>query len=331
MQILVVNSGSSSLKTSLFKVEGKKCARMQDLQIKGINSLSPSLVKRTLQKDEKEPLNSVKDIKGALDIILEKLKGLFTEIAAIGHRFVHGGDKYRTSVLINPSIRNDLEQLVALAPLHNPACLEGIKACENYFGEKMPQVVCFDTSFHRNMPLFASQYALPYDLALKYGIKRYGFHGIAHAFLWQAYELQTEKKDSKVITIHLGNGCSMAAIKAGVSLDTTMGFTPDEGLVMATRAGDLDPAIVEFLCVHENKTPSEVTHLLNHSSGLLGVSGVSSDMKRVLGAVNKDKRAALAVDIFCYRIVKYLGAYLAILGGAEAIIFSGGIGENSSE
>ena len=290
LNILVVNSGSSSLKVSWFGKERR------DMQLKGVKCM-------------------------------QGLEGIFaslpvTDVRAVGHRFVHGGSQYRASVRMNDQEIADLNKVKELAPLHNTACLEGIQIARKRFPD-IPQVAVFDTAFHANMPLVAAQYALD----PKYGIRRYGFHGISNAFICQAYAQHVKNQHYKIVTMHLGNGCSMTAVRDGASLDTSMGFTPADGLVMGTRAGDIDAAVVEYLCRRKEIAPAEVMNLLNHASGLLGVSGSTSDMAELLTLTNS--RANAAIDLFCYRIVKYLGAYTAVLEGVDAYIFSGGIGENA--
>ncbi|MBS0655318.1 MAG: acetate/propionate family kinase [Verrucomicrobia bacterium] len=297
--ILVVNSGSSSLKLTLFQFVQGKHHLLFEANLKGMK------------------------IAEGLGLALEKLGS--SSLAGIGHRVVHGGDRYRSSTPITKEVLRDIQELTHLAPLHNAACLEGIMACYSFFGEEIPQVAVFDTAFHSSLPDVASHYAISKEITEKHKIKRYGFHGISHAFLWNTYA----QAQAKIITMHLGAGCSMCAIRDGVSIDTSMGFTPAEGLVMATRAGDVDAALVEFLALHEKKSASEIMKLLNGHSGLLGLSGVSADMQQVVSVYEKNASARLAVDLFCYRIVKYIGAYLAVLQGAEALIFSGGIGENA--
>jgi len=310
VQILVINCGSSSLKASLYKTDKGVCTKLIDAHLKGVNDPSTGLA-------------------GIFESFA-KAGFSFEPSLRVGHRFVHGGDKYRSSILLNAEVIKELEKLSWLAPLHNDICLAGIKTCIDYFGEAVPQIAVFDTAFHRTMPPIASNYALPRDITAKYPIQHYGFHGISHAYLAQTYAKHVgQNEQTKIITLHLGNGCSMAAIRGGKSMDTSMGFTPAEGLIMSTRAGDIDAAIVEFLCVQEKKTPVEIMQILNSRSGLLGVSGISPDMKVLLDS--KDDHARLAVDMFCYRAVKYLGGYIAALGGVEALIFSAGIGENSPE
>lgn len=332
--ILTVNCGSSSIKVSLFSCEKGKYGRLLDIRLKGLRSEKCKL--EVIFPDSKTDIPAPKNpgiregMQSIFEVLTKQFGFAFATLQGIGHRFVHGGGRYYTPTLIDATIIDELEKLTDLAPLHNDACLEGIKACLA-LAPSIPQAVLFDTAFYHNLPGVSSQYALDGDLAAKYGIRRYGFHGIANSFLWNAYAENSgnEAKDKKIITMHLGNGCSVTAIKGGFPVDTSMGFTPAEGLIMATRAGDIDAAVVEYLCLHAHMTPNEVTDLLNFKSGLLGISGTSSAMETLLDRCEDDKKAALAVDMFCYRIVKYLGAYIAVMGGVDALIFSGGIGENS--
>lgn len=332
-QILVVNSGSSSIKLSLFEENGKEPTRILDAHFKNIGDSHPEL--EIIRHGKKRLYTHTKAI--SIKIGLQTIFAVMTKeygfepdtLIAIGHRFVHGGDMYRSSACITPQVLSELKKLSDLAPLHNDAAIEGIQSCLEYFPEAVIQVAVFDTAFYSSMPKVASNYAIAKDIALKYAIKRYGFHGISHAFLWNCYRKQ--EKGTKIITLHLGNGCSITAIKDGFPMDTSMGFTPAEGLVMATRAGDIDAAVIPFLCTHEKKTPTEIMNLLNNQSGLLGLSMISSRMDMLLSMVHTNSDIAAAIDMFCYRISKYLGAYMTVLRGAEAFIFSGGIGENSPE
>lgn len=330
--IFSVNCGSSSIKTTLFQHEKKHLKRLLDANLKGINGLTPTLEIHSFHGSFHEDFSKKIEIKDGLQIILNAISDHFpfavSSLMGIGHRVVHGGNKYRTSLRINRAILKNLDKLSELAPLHNAACLQGIKTCL-YIAKAIPQVIVFDTAFHRTLPPVAAYYAIPNSLTRDHEIERYGFHGISHSYLWKTYAKHTKKNRSKIITLHLGNGCSMAAIQNGKSIDTSMGFTPEEGLVMGTRAGDIDPSVMEFLCEKMRTTPAEVMELFNFHSGLLGVSGISSDMKVLSHLYVKNKKAKLAIDMFCYRIVKYLGAYVAILGGIDAVAFSGGIGENS--
>jgi acetate kinase len=263
-----------------------------------------------------------------------KLEGRDLIIEAVGHRVVHGGEQFREPVVIDDDVMAAIERLAELAPLHNPGSIAGIKGARTVMAVHIPMVAVFDTAFHRSIPLWASAYAIDFDLARKHGIHRYGFHGIAHASLADicAAAINRPLAQLRLITLQLGNGCSATAIDRGRSVDTSMGFTPLEGLVMGTRSGDLDPAVVGHLVRKEGLAIDEVERLLNERSGLLGVSGLSRDMREILNAAEgkPDSRAALALDIFCYRVRKYIGAYLAVLEGADALVFGGGIGERSA-
>lgn len=331
--LLVVNSGSSSLKLSVFQASAKR-ERLLDAHLSGLNEATSVLEITTDGKQHREEITGTLSVKAALENILSVIHttyGIEVSPRAIGHRVVHGGHRYSASTLIDKATLSYLASITGLAPLHNPACLEGIKACQELFGTKMVEVAVFDTAFHRTMPPYASQYGIDKDLAARLHIQRYGFHGISHAYLWKTYRRSSirAKPTSKIITLHLGNGCSMTAIAGGKSLDTSMGFTPAEGLLMGTRAGDIDAGVIEYVCEKENISASTFINRLNHQSGLLGVSGLSSDMKHLLSVEAKVPSARFAIDMFCYRVRKYLGAYLAVLGGADALVFSGGIGENA--
>lgn len=253
----------------------------------------------------------------------------------MGHRVVHGGELFSQSTLITEEVLKGIEECIQLAPLHNSNNLEGIRAARQVLGSELPQVVVFDTSFHGSMPEQAYLYALPYHLYQRHRIRRFGFHGTSHRFVAGRYaalrQLTTEQ--TNVITLHLGNGCSAAAIRAGRSVDTSMGMTPLEGLVMGTRSGDIDPALVTLIADKEGLSLQEVEALLNDQSGLLGISGLTNDMRILLteSKEHNNRRARLAIEIFCYRAKKYIGAFLACMGGADAVIFTGGIGENSPE
>jgi acetate kinase len=250
---------------------------------------------------------------------------------AVGHRVVHGGDRFATPVLIDDEVIAAIEDLNELAPLHNPACVSGIRAARAVLGPGVSMVAVFDTAFHQTLPDYASVYAIPYDLTVRHKIRRYGFHGIADHYSTLRYAQLTATPSDRVniITLHLGNGCSASAIRDGRSVDTSMGFTPLEGLVMGTRCGDLDPALVGYLARKEGVPVTEVERWLNERSGLLGISGRSNDMRELVVHAQEDARTHLAIDLFCYRARKYIGAYLAALGGADAIVFSGGIGEHA--
>lgn len=282
----------------------------------------------------KEILDHIVAIENVVNILLSPENGVIkdkSEISAVGHRVVHGGEKFSDSALITPEIMEKIKECIDLAPLHNPHNIRGINACEKIL-PKIPQVAVFDTAFHQRMPKVAYIYGIPYILYKKYEIRRYGFHGTSHFFVSRrAAELLGKSLfQLKMITCHLGNGASMAAIKEGISVDTTMGFTPLEGLLMGTRCGDLDPAIILHIIAREELSLHEANTLLNKHSGMQGISGISSDMKDIIEECEKGNRGAqLAFDLYCYRIKKYIGAYAACMGGLDALIFTAGIGENS--
>ena len=337
MRVLVLNCGSSTLKFQLIETAanltsiaaGKKLARGIVDRIGG----TASLRFETAGSVKEDQSTTIRDHKDAVAKVLDWMSShtQARQFDAVGHRVVHGGDQYTTSVRIDERVIDQLDALCEIAPLHNPASVSGIRAARLVLGEAMPMVAAFDTSFHRTMPQHAMIYAIPHDLSRKYHIQRYGFHGLAHEYSLMRYaELQSRPKETvNIVTMHLGNGCSACAIRAGKSVDTSMGFTPLEGLVMGTRSGDLDPALVAFVAQREGVDAADVETWLNKRSGLLGISGLSSDMRELVAAFDTNPRARLAVEVFCYRARKYLGAYLAVLGGAEAVVFSGGIGENS--
>ncbi len=270
------------------------------------------------------------------DVLTDPDKGVLrdvAEVAGVGHRVVHGGEEFNESTLINDEVIKSVEKFSELAPLHNPPSLEGIRGCMKIFKD-VPQVAVFDTAFHQTMGEDAFTYGIPYELYEKYGIRKYGFHGTSHRYVSMkaAEVLGRPIEELNLITVHLGNGCSMAAVSGGRSVDTSMGLTPLEGLLMGTRSGDLDPAVVTYIMDTEGITADQVTDLLNKKSGLLGVSGVSNDMRDILKAMSEgNERARLAYDIFVYRIKKYIGAYAAVLGTVDAVVFTAGIGENVPE
>ncbi len=254
-----------------------------------------------------------------------------SELSAVGHRVVHGGERFTGSVLIDEEVIEAVSRYCDLAPLHNPPNLAGILAMRKLLPE-VPQVACFDTAFHQTIPEQAFLYAIPYEIYKNCGVRRYGFHGTSHRYLARraSQMLDIPKDEFNAITMHLGNGCSMTAVQKGRSIDTSMGFTPLEGLIMGTRSGDIDPAIVFYLEKKKGMKIDEINTMLNRKSGLLGISGVSNDMRTILSAAGKgDKRAGLGFDMFCYRIKKYIGAYTAVLGKVHALVFAGGIGENA--
>jgi len=340
MQILVINSGSSSIKFRLVDVveEARRGLTSQPalLQgaIKGIGGVASFEV--TGQDAHRSTTKlEIRNHAHALRVLFDRLSGSLEKIEAVGHRVVHGGDQYMEPTLITKEVEAGIDALSELAPLHNPSGLAGIRGAREVLGSRVPMVAVFDTAFHQSMPQVAKRYAIPEELADRYRIRRYGFHGIAHASLANGYAACTGNslKQIRLITLQLGNGCSVAAIARGRSVETSMGFTPLEGLVMGTRSGDVDASIVSYLSEREEVEPAEVERWLNERSGLLGVSGRSNDMRELLRAAeqDQDKRAQFAVDLFCYRVRKYLGAYLAVLDGADAIVFGGGIGENAPE
>lgn len=311
LNVLVLNAGSSSLKFQLIATDPDRIALDHD---------------ERLAHGEVEHFSTE-----AFEQILKATKSA-GDVDAIGHRVVHGGERFSESIVIDGEVLKDIEQCVELAPLHNPASVEGIRAALAFFGPDKPQVAVFDTAFHHTLPKHAFLYAIPYRLYERHRVRRYGFHGTSHRYVAHRYQtLRTlTPEQTNIISVHLGNGCSAAAIRAGRSIDTSMGMTPLEGLMMGTRSGDIDPALVGFIAETEHISAQEVEKLLNTQSGLLGVSGISSDM-RTLSERRDDPRAQLAIETFCYRVRKYIGAYLAAMGGADAVVFTGGIGENSPE
>jgi len=338
MKILVINCGSSSLKYQLIDMDNEgvlasgKCDRI------GVKGMEMPFVeyKANGKKHVKElelPNHTVA-FEAVLEFLTDKEIGAIkdvSEIDAIGHRIVNGGPTFKGSVVITPEVLEEYNKCIEYAPLHNPAHLEGINACMKLM-PTVPEVLVFDTSFHRTIPEQASIYAIPYEYYEKYGIKRYGAHGISHQFIAKAAAEKLGKKpeETSIISCHLGNGASLAAIKNGKCVDTTMGLTPLEGLVMGTRSGDIDPAVLQFIMKKENLSIDEMLNILNKKSGMLGVSGTTGDMRDLKGLRDKgDKRAELALDMFSYRVRKYIGAYMAVLGHVDAIIFEGGIGEHN--
>ena len=347
MNVLVLNSGSSSLKFQLIATDSERIRQHRDDricrgEIEGIGGDATIQIRYRTGPSQKmtAPLH---DIRAAFDYLvrynasgssgIQEIKSA-ADIQAVGHRVVHGGEFFKESARIDERVLKAIEDCIELAPLHNPDNIQGILAARDLFGKDIPQVAVFDTSFHQSLPEHAYLYALPRRLYSQYRIRRYGFHGTSHryvAFRYRALRGLT-REQTNIITLHLGNGCSVAAIKAGNSFDTSMGMTPLEGLVMGTRSGDLDPAIVGVIGRKEALSSSEVDSLLNTQSGLLGISGFTNDMRDLQGkAKENDWNARLAIEIFCYRAKKYIGAYLAAMGGADAVVFTGGIGENSPE
>lgn len=333
MKILAVNCGSSTLKFQLVETGREGCLAGGIVDRIGRDAT----VEFTAENGESlRKAVSVADHGEATGRLLEWLEHVgFTSpsgIDAVGHRVVHGGERFVEPTLIDDRVVDAIEALGELAPLHNGPALSAIRAARAALGPDVPMVATFDTAFHRAMPERASRYAIPADLAEKHRVQRYGFHGLAHRYMAERHAEITSMplERTKLITLQLGAGCSATAVKGGRSVDTSMGFTPLEGLVMGTRSGDVDPSLAGFLARREDVPVEEVEDWLNTRSGLLGVSGRSQDMRELLEAEARgDARAALAVEMFCYRVRKYIGAYLAVLGGADAVVFGGGIGENA--
>lgn len=338
MKVLVLNSGSSSIKYQLFNMENEHVLMKGVVERIGIEDAFLEYENEDGEefKVESEIPDHSKGIKLVIDSLLDEENGVLDsmdEIAAVGHRVVHGGEKFAHSTLISDEVVEKMEEVSELAPLHNPPNLAGIKVCKEMMPET-PQVGVFDTAFHQSMPEEAYMYAIPYEYYEKYGVRRYGFHGTSHKFVAKkaAELMDKDPKDVKVITCHLGNGASVAAVDGGESVDTSMGLTPLEGLVMGTRSGDIDPAIIPFLMKKEGLEADEVDNILNKKSGLLGVSGVSNDSRDVKEAAkNGNERAELARKLFNYRVKKYIGSYAAAMGGVDAIVFTAGIGENAKD
>jgi acetate kinase len=338
MKILVINCGSSSLKYQFIDMKDESVLAKGLVERIGIDG---SVLKHEKIGMEKQTItadmpNHEVALKLVMDALINDKHGVikdFKEIDAVGHRVVHGGEDFANSVLIDDKVMKSIEDCIDLAPLHNPPNIIGIKACQKLLpGVKM--VAVFDTAFHQTMPDYAYMYAIPYEYYEKYKIRRYGFHGTSHRFVSKrASELMGKKIDQcNIITCHLGNGASLAAIKNGKTIDTSMGFTPLEGLIMGTRSGDIDPAVIPFLSEKEKMSIKEIDNLLNKKSGVLGVSGVSSDFRDIEGEAEKgNNRARLALDMFHTRVKKYIGAYMAELEGVDAIVFTAGLGENSAE
>ena len=335
MKIFVVNAGSSSLKYQLIDMENESvlckglCERIGESGAIKHTAADGSVYKAdTAMPTHSEAFEAVVYAMTQSDA---KVIDSFDEVTAIGHRIVQGGSIFKGSCLITPKALQDIDDLGTLAPLHNPAHVLAIKACIKTFGEDKPQVAVFDTSFHQTMPDKAYMFALPYKYYEKYGVRKYGAHGTSHHFVSdRAAVLEgKDKKDIKIITCHLGNGCSITAIKDGVCVDTSMGFTPLDGFMMGTRTGTLDPSALTFIAEKENLSPADINRICNKESGVLGVSGVSNDNRDVIAAANEgNDRARLAIQMQRYQIIKFIGSYIAAMDGVDAIVFTGGIGEN---
>lgn len=335
MNVLVVNCGSSSLKYQLLDMTNESV--LAKGQFEKIGAKDAIFTHKRPNADKVERVESILNHKEALTILLNILVDdqygvikSMDEIDAVGHRVVHGAEKFADSVLITPAVMEALNECAKIAPLHNPPNIQGIEACQAIM-PKVPQVAVFDTAFHQTMPKEAFLYALPYEAYSELGVRRYGFHGTSHKYVAQrcAELMGKHMSDLRIISCHLGNGSSVTAIKGGRSIDTSMGFTPLSGLVMGTRCGDIDPAIVPYLMNKWDMTYSEVDSLMNKKSGVLGISGVSNDFRVLEDAAKEgNKRAQLALDMFHYKVRRVIGAYVAVMGGVDAIVFTAGIGEN---
>ena len=339
MKILVINCGSSSLKYQLLDMTDESVLCKGSIERIGlkINGGEENVIvkvgdeKFVYDKELKDQVAAFNEVKYILSEGEHKVIDSFDEIDAIGHRIVQGGDRYTKSVLVTEKVVKDVEELAPLAPLHNPAHLMGYRACLKVVGPDVPQVFVFDTSFHSTMPPKAYMYAVPYEYYEKYAVRRYGFHGTSHKFVSHrvADKMGKDIKDLKIITCHLGNGSSIAAVDHGKVIDTSMGFTPLDGFMMGTRSGGVDPSVVTFIMKKLNLTPDEMDNILNKQSGVNAISGVSSDDRDICAAQNAgNERAILAHEMQAYEIAKYVGSYIAAMNGVDAIVFTGGIGEN---
>jgi len=346
MNVLVLNCGSSTVRFQVIQTDLEHIARDEDrvlasglLDRVGSHSLitfrpagKPSVRADAPLRDHRSAIDTLLRWLISADSGIEEIRSL-SDLHAVGHRVVHGGERFQASVRIDPTVLAGIEECIELAPLHNPANIKGIRAMTELLGPGIPQVAVFDTAFHSTMPETSYLYGIPYSFYRRHRIRRYGFHGTSHRYVAYRYRKLKgiPREQVHVITLHLGNGASACAIRGGASFDTSMGFTPLEGLLMGTRSGDVDPSVLEFLSHKEGMTIAEIDALLNKQSGLLGLSGLTSDMRELLeeAAENHDRRAELAIGIFCYRARKYVGSYFTGMGGADAVIFTGGIGENS--
>ena len=334
--VFVINCGSSSLKYQLIDMKNENVMAKGLIERIGMDG---SVLKHTPANANTIDISTeIPDHKVAIQLVIEALldenHGVIkkmSEINAVGHRVVHGGERFTDSMLITTDVIKGIEACCEIAPLHNPPNLHGILACMELLPE-VPQVAVFDTAFHQTMPKTAFLYGLPYEMYVKYGLRRYGFHGTSHRYVAQkAAEMMGEHmSDLRIISCHLGNGASLTAIKYGKSVDTSMGYTPLEGLIMGTRSGEIDPAIIPFLMEKENMDAMQIDNFLNRRSGILGISGLSSDFRDLEAAANNgDERSQLAIDVFAYKVKKYIGGYVAAMGGVDAIVFTAGLGENS--
>jgi acetate kinase len=348
MNVLVLNAGSSSLKFQVISTDLEHIRRDADERLCRGNveriGGEAIITVETRNAPRKKVTAPIRDISAALDYVLRwvasdqsgvaEIRSL-SDVHAVGHRVVHGGELFRESAIVNDQVLQGIEDCFDLAPLHNPNNIKGILAARATFGPGLPQVAVFDTAFHTSLPEHAYLYAMPYHLYARHRIRRYGFHGTSNRYVAYRYRTlrQMTREQTNVVTLHLGNGCSATAIRNGKSLDTSMGMTPLEGLVMGTRSGDLDPAILSMIAAKEGLSPTEVDAMLNTQCGLLGISGVTNDMRVLTKELEQhdDRRIRLAIEMFCYRARKYIGALLAAMGGADSVIFTGGIGENAPE
>jgi len=347
MNVLILNAGSSSLRFQVIETDLDLMSRDEDRRLaEGTLERIGGHALYTLRAEGRPPSREdgpLRDHRAAIEKVLHWVVspdsgidsiGAVSDIHAVGHRVVHGGQRFREAVRVDDEVLSAIEDCIELAPLHNPANIKGIRAVRELLGSDVPQVAVFDTAFHATMPESSYLYALPYHYYRRLEVRRYGFHGTSHRYVVYRYgqllDLPSEQID--IITLHLGNGCSACAVRKGRSFDTSMGFTPLEGLVMGTRCGDLDPSLVEHIAYKDGLTLAEVGAVLNKHSGLLGISGLTEDMRDLLAEVaeNDDRRARLAIEVFCDRVRKYIGAYFVRLEGADAIVFTGGIGENAA-
>jgi acetate kinase len=337
MKVLVINTGSSSLKYQLIDMENESvlakglCDRIgiDNPFLKHTKTGCDTVILEKNMPDHKAAIQEV------ISVLIDKQIGVISdmsEISAVGHRVVHGGEKFHDSVVIDDEVMKAIKDCIELAPLHNPPNIIGIEACRHIM-PKTPMVAVFDTAFHQTMPKHAYLYALPYEIYEKYGVRKYGFHGTSHKYVAQRAAIMLNKpiETLNIVTCHLGNGASICAVKHGKSVDTSMGFTPLAGLAMGTRSGTIDPAVVSFLEEKEKMTAKDINDYLNKKSGVLGISGVSSDFRDIQTAAEEgNERAGLAIEIFCYRVKKYIGEYSSVMGGLDAVVFTAGIGENNS-
>ena len=338
MKIFVVNAGSSSLKYQLIDMENEKVLAKGLCERIGVSGAISHKTADGRAYAAETPMPTHSEAFEAVVYALTKSEAKvivsFDEISAIGHRIVQGGSVFPNSCLVTPEVIDKIEELGALAPLHNPAHVLAIRACIKTFGDKIPQVVVFDTSFHQTMPPKAYMYPLPYEYYEKYGVRKYGAHGTSHRFVSDRVAVleNKPKKDIKIITCHLGNGCSITAVKDGVCADTSMGFTPLDGFMMGTRSGTLDPSALTYIAEKDHLTPEDVNTICNKKSGMLGISGVSNDNRDICAAAEAgNKRAQLAIEMQRYEILKFVGSYIAAMNGVDAIAFTGGIGENDPD